>query len=154
MDSLCLCTFAETTHNQGISIPCGEVNAIRVTHEKMVRYLLLLWKEIQCAQWGRSTCVFSLLEILPEISRTLLAAARHDVERGMRRRFPECPYTLVYTSVMMVYGRWRRRPHSGRVGHAVNRRTQPRQNLLLYGRTAERKNRRPRWLAYLRADAR
>ena len=30
---------------------------------------------------------------------------------------------------MMVYGRWRRGPRGGRVGHAVNRRTQPRQNL-------------------------
>lgn len=57
-------------------------------------------------------------------------AARHDP--------PSCPHALVYTSIMMVYGRWRRRPRSGRVGHAVNRRTQPRQNLPLYSETPRR----------------
>lgn len=110
----------------------------------------------------------SSLEILPEISRTLLARLWHgdrntktrysSSRRGSARRdLPGCPYALVYTSVMMVYGRWRRRPRSGRVGHAVNRRTRPRQNLLY---TAERRaaetgeSRAGGFLARLRADAR
>lgn len=66
--------------------------------------------------------------------------ARHagNISRNFRRECcPSAPRlsirdascALVYTSVMMVYGRWRRGPRGGRVGHAVNRRTQPRQNL-------------------------
>lgn len=65
-------------------------------------------------------------------SDTTIEVRRRGTARlgAARRDLPGCPYALVYTSVMMVYGRWRRRPRSGRVGHAVNRRTRPRQNLL------------------------
>ena len=54
---------------------------------------------------------------------------KRENERKRERSIRDASYALVYTSVMMVYGRWRRRPRGGRVGHAVNRRTQPRQNL-------------------------
>ena len=63
-----------------------------------------------------------------------------------RRDLPGCPYALVYTGVMMVYGRWRRRPRSGRVGHAVNRRTRPRQNLLYTAKRRRDERIASRWL--------